>query len=780
MTFKQSIFKNPIFIFFVFIVVAFILYGNTLPHKYNLDDAFVTNGNPQVKKGISGLYEIFTLPYSDRENYVYGYRPIAKASFAIEYSLWKFNPHLSHLVNIILYAISLFLLFILFQKIFKTIKPIYLWLMVLLFASHPIHTEVVSSLKNREELFCFLFGFLSLYFFLLFFKNYKWYHILLGIVSLLLSLLSKQTGVVFIAIIPLTLLLVSDIKFTYFQKLWNVQSKWIIISIIIWWATVILMFFKINAEIKLSNRWIYSLLFLSSFMIMMFHFVKNQSITKLKLLYSNYSIWILLILIIIFLKFYTELHFFISIFYVFLFIPFLNTNIKDELKNSVQHLSKRTIKIIGIILLILILSTITFVFTELVTFKIAGTQDSKLYYWQNPLYFGSTQISLLANGFNTFTEYCKLLFFPYPLRFYYGYATIDNVTIYNPKVWFGFILLLISFLASIKSFVQKQYYGYGLLIFILGLIPFLNFKWIVPGIIAERLVYLSSIGFAIAIVDLFYHFSESKWSFIKPKQMQYLLILLIVVFSFMTIQRNKAWSTPQTLFETDLPHLSNSVKANDLYAAWLLRSAEELMAKRAPVQQIKSKLELSLFHYKRTVQIYPKHLEGWNNIGIMYSKYFNNPDEALFYFNKAISYDSTYINPYINIGAIEIIRKNYQKALNTYFEILKYDTKNASAYNGIVQSYYGLKDTIEANNWNVKVLNELKAPDMYYANKGSYYLQNNDTLNAITCFETAFEFNKNDLTLCVFLGKYFASKQNNVKANYYHDMASRIKKSNNK
>lgn len=388
------------------------------------------------------------------------------------------------------------------------------------------------------------------------------------------------------------------------------------------------------------------------------------------------------------------------------------------------------------------------------------------------------EISLLTNGFNTFAEYCKLLFFPYPLRFYYGYATIDIVSLFDPMVWIGFVLLFTTLLSGIVAYFNKKNYGYGFLILLIGIIPFLNFKWIVPGIIAERLVYLASIGFSIAIVDLLYQFSESKFSFIKPKQIHFLIGIIIVVFSYMTIQRNKAWSNPQTLFETDLPHLSNSVKANDLYAAWLLRSAQELMAKNAPVQQIKSKLDLSLFHFKRTVQIYPKHLEGWNNVGIMYTKFFNNPDEALFYFNKAISYDSSYINPYINIGAIEIIRKNYQNALNTYRKILKYDSLNTSAYNGIVQSYYGLKDTIEANNWNVKVLNDLNSPDMYYANKGSYYLQNYDTINAVVCFETAFDFNKKDINLCVFLGKYYSSKQNNSKANYYHDMATRIRNSN--
>lgn len=769
---------NSVYLYLIFLLISFLLYGNTLPHKYNIDDAFLTNGNPQVKKGLGGLYEIFTSPYSDREDYVFGYRPIAKATFAIEYSIWGFNPLLSHLLNILLYSLSLFLLYILLRKIFGNQIKHRIWFIVLLFAAHPIHTEVVCSLKNREELLYLLFGFLSLWYFIRLYEYRKWYFFVLGIISLFLSLLSKQTGVVFIAIIPLSIIFISEFKFEFIQKTWLFKRNSYLLIVGLWWCSIIIHNILKELYPFTDYKWIDQILILACGLTMLWQMRKNQNLLTFKSLVSSLSLWIIILLMIMFTATYANFHFFISLIFVFAFIPFIKfSSIELLIELKKLKFSKHVLQLIGILAIIFTTTFIIFILTERITYEIAGTQDSKLYFWQNPLYFGSTETSLLANGFYSFLAYLKLLFFPYPLRFYYGYATIEMHTLLNPVVWIGFLLLVISFISGFQGYIRKRAWGFGLLIFIFALIPFLNFKWIVPGIIAERLSYLASFGFCIAFVDLLFYISEIKPQLLKQSTIRIILTLIIVVFSIMTFQRNKAWKNPQTLFETDLPHLTNSVKANDLYAAWSLRSAQELMAKNAPSNQIKAKLDQSLYHYKRTVQIYPPHLEGWNNVGIMYAKYYGNQTEALFYFNKAISYDSSYVNPYINIGSIFLINKSYQKALDTYLRVYKFQADNLEINNGIVQSYYGLNDTIQAVIWNNKVLNELKSPEMYYSNQGNYYLRNGDTTNAIIWLEKAFDVKKSDIDLCVFLGKYYSSQQNRIKASYFHDIATNIKKS---
>src|SRR3989339_157412 len=193
-------------LYLFFLVCAFILYGNTLFNSYSFDDDFITGKtSPVVQKGFRGIPEIFTSRYASGKDLTFGYRPIAKTSFAIEYQFFGLNPFASHFINIILYALTVILLFKILRKLFYAYHWLFHALICLLFLAHPIHTEVVASLKNREELLYFLFGLFSLYLFMKFFEENKISLFLAASFSFILSFLSKQSAVSFVGIIPLFL-----------------------------------------------------------------------------------------------------------------------------------------------------------------------------------------------------------------------------------------------------------------------------------------------------------------------------------------------------------------------------------------------------------------------------------------------------------------------------------------------------------------------------------------------------------------------------------------------
>ena len=85
------------------------------------------------------------------------------------------------------------------------------FLITLLFASHPIHTEAVANIKGRDDILNFIFLELSLLFILKFVdekvKKYLW----LSTVFFFLSLLCKEMAVTFLAIIPLTVFFFREI-----------------------------------------------------------------------------------------------------------------------------------------------------------------------------------------------------------------------------------------------------------------------------------------------------------------------------------------------------------------------------------------------------------------------------------------------------------------------------------------------------------------------------------------------------------------------------------------
>ncbi|MCF8379464.1 MAG: tetratricopeptide repeat protein [Bacteroidales bacterium] len=201
---------NPFTLIFLYV---FVLYGNTLNNKYSMDDHLVAIDNPLILEGIGAIPKIFISRYSETEGeFTYGYRPVVKATFALEQSLWGTNPFMSHLVNILLYALCCILLFLVLKRIFTPYHPYLPLLIILVFAAHPVHTEIVASLKNRDELLCLAGSLATLLFFIKHIDTKKWVYIGLGIFSFLFAGLSKQTNIPYLLLIPLTLYFFTTIK----------------------------------------------------------------------------------------------------------------------------------------------------------------------------------------------------------------------------------------------------------------------------------------------------------------------------------------------------------------------------------------------------------------------------------------------------------------------------------------------------------------------------------------------------------------------------------------
>jgi len=201
----RSVFFEKNKITLLFFVLVLIFYGNSLKNKYNLDDEAVTAQNPLIKKGIKAIPEIFSTPYINDGKNVFGYRPTIKASFAFEYSLFGENLFYSHLINVLLYGLACCILFRVLLLLFGEQSSLFALLTSILFLAHPLHTEVVCSLKNREVLFSFIGSLTALLFYLRYATSGKWIYILPGMLAILFAEYSKEDSRVFGLIIPFAL-----------------------------------------------------------------------------------------------------------------------------------------------------------------------------------------------------------------------------------------------------------------------------------------------------------------------------------------------------------------------------------------------------------------------------------------------------------------------------------------------------------------------------------------------------------------------------------------------
>jgi protein O-mannosyl-transferase len=220
---------NRYYILFFFLF-AFVLYGNTILNKYAVDDEFVTGPeNELVKQGFKAIPEIFTTPYVSNAGNIGSqsadYRPIVKLTFAVEYGLWGMKPGVSHGINVIIYFFISILLFFILKNLFKSYNVLFPFLITVVFMAHPVHTEVVASLKNRDEMLAFLCGLGGLHYFIRYADTKRIRYFIYAAIVFFIGYLSKVSILPFLVIYPLTLY--------FFKELEIKKFLWIFLALLV-------------------------------------------------------------------------------------------------------------------------------------------------------------------------------------------------------------------------------------------------------------------------------------------------------------------------------------------------------------------------------------------------------------------------------------------------------------------------------------------------------------------------------------------------------------------
>ena len=156
----------------IFLVIfAISIYANTFTHEYASEGSRLLSQSDIAHKGlgVDGIMNIFKqdgyAEVNDRKaKFIPAnehYQPVTLLTFAIEYALFGESPHVSHIINVLLYALTGMLLLSVLNRIFSGYledrpRKILAFVATLIFIAHPVHTEIVASVKGRNELLSFL------------------------------------------------------------------------------------------------------------------------------------------------------------------------------------------------------------------------------------------------------------------------------------------------------------------------------------------------------------------------------------------------------------------------------------------------------------------------------------------------------------------------------------------------------------------------------------------------------------------------------------------------
>lgn len=213
--------------------ITLIFYINTINNQHALDDGIVIENNSYVLNGFGGIGKIMTTDAYDSyykkmnagQQLSGGrYRPLSEVIFAIEHEFFgepkPGEPDTGrHFFSILAYVFCVLVVFYFLAKfLFGKLRygEDMAFLATLLFAIHPIHTEVVANVKSLDEILSMLFICLTFIFCFRYIDNKKPLDLFLGCVSYFLALLAKEYAIMLVYLLPMLIYL---IRYKGFEKM---------------------------------------------------------------------------------------------------------------------------------------------------------------------------------------------------------------------------------------------------------------------------------------------------------------------------------------------------------------------------------------------------------------------------------------------------------------------------------------------------------------------------------------------------------------------------------
>ncbi|MBM3209296.1 tetratricopeptide repeat protein [Candidatus Shapirobacteria bacterium] len=299
------------------------------------------------------------------------------------------------------------------------------------------------------------------------------------------------------------------------------------------------------------------------------------------------------------------------------------------------------------------------------------------------------------------TSYLELIFWP------------KNLTLYHSEMSFTqteYILRLVGFiffLATIAWFYKKdKRLFFWLSFFLISLLPTLT-PFGISWIVAERYVYLGSIGIFVFIAWSINKIGEitSRENLAKGKpfglgslspkgwgigeveqrtnQISFIILsILLIVLSFRTILRNRDWKNQDSLWlataKTSPSSPQNHNNSGDYYGRH-------------------GNLEKAVEEFKRAIELNPRYGDAYHNLANTYQQ-MGKAELAIENYQDALSFNPNLWQSYQNLAAIYFSQQKYELALQEIQNAIKTNPKNSLLYTNLGVIYLKLGNSQNAKN----------------------------------------------------------------------------------
>lgn len=299
------------------------------------------------------------------------------------------------------------------------------------------------------------------------------------------------------------------------------------------------------------------------------------------------------------------------------------------------------------------------------------------------------------------TSYLELIFWPKDLTLYH------SELLFTPSQFVFKVIIFILFLTGLAlAYKKNRFIFFWLSFFLITLTPTLTpfrLNWVV----AERYVYLGSVGIftAVAYLIMWLDNKFGKKSLFFP-----LLVILIILLSARTITRNIDWKNEDNLWiATGKTSPSNPNTHNNLGDVYGRRGDKEAAIREfQTATQLKpnyadayhnlantyaeiGKFNEALENYQKAIEYNPRLWQSYQNMATIYFTLAqSDPAKSQEYYPRAIDYlkQAQSLNPSnlhlrLGLGVVFLAMGQKDQAKAIFDEILKIDPQNQTALAGL-------------------------------------------------------------------------------------------------
>ncbi|NXB81164.1 TMTC1 protein, partial [Donacobius atricapilla] len=222
-------------------------------------------------------------------------------------------------------------------------------------------------------------------------------------------------------------------------------------------------------------------------------------------------------------------------------------------------------------------------------------------------------------------------------------------------------LLSLHCIAAFKKLEHKEVLV-GLLFLVFPFIPASNLFFRVGFVVAERVLYMPSMGYCI----LFVHGLKklSVWLNKRRITLPTLFALLLLLFSWKTVKQNEIWLSRESLFSSGVKTLPHNAKVHYNYANFLKDQGRNIEA---------------IYHYKTALKLYPRHASALNNLGTLTK----DVVEAKNYYRRALQLNPQHNRALFNLGNLLKSQGKKEEAVILLRDSIKYGPEFADAYSSL-------------------------------------------------------------------------------------------------